>query len=148
LYALPNDFPGYQEAQRIADPYEKVFFLEKAMGVDINERRFLPYLQLHEFEALIFAEPPTLLEEYPDRQDAIQKLQNQLAEEFNGNPELINEGRETAPSKRIENSIPEYDKVSSGPLVTELIGIDFLKEKCQHFNAWISTLENLASNTH
>ncbi len=31
LYALPKDFPKYEEAQKIKDPYEKVRFLEEAI---------------------------------------------------------------------------------------------------------------------
>ena len=57
LYALPADFPGYAEARREVDPYGKVRILEDALGNDIADRRFIPYIQLHEFEALILADP-------------------------------------------------------------------------------------------
>ena len=52
LYALPAEFPGYNEAQKCSDPYEKVGTLEGALGTDIGSPRFIPYLQLHEFEAM------------------------------------------------------------------------------------------------
>ena len=32
LYALPDDFPGFADAQKLADPYEKVAALEAALG--------------------------------------------------------------------------------------------------------------------
>lgn len=37
---------------KLVGPYERVARLEKAFGDSINHLRFMPYLQLHEFEAL------------------------------------------------------------------------------------------------
>jgi hypothetical protein len=53
---------------------------------------------------------------------------------------------ETAPSKRIIKLIPEYEwnKVSVGASIAGLIGIDYLKGACKHFNDWITKLENLS----
>lgn len=143
LYALPNDFPGFQEAQQFRDPYTKVAFLERVMAEDIGDRRFIPYIQLHEFEALVLANPRNLELEYFDHEAALAELERQLARVDN-NAELIDEGRETAPSKRIIKLIPEYDKVSVGADIAAINGIDFLKGKCQHFKGWVTALENLA----
>ena len=60
LYALPDDFPGYAEAMRINDLYDRVGTLEQKMAEDIGDSRFIPYIQLHEFEALILADPKQL----------------------------------------------------------------------------------------
>ena len=57
LYALPDDFPGYAEAMSTSDPYDRVGILEQKMAEDIGDSRFIPYIQLHEFEALILADP-------------------------------------------------------------------------------------------
>lgn len=143
LYALPNDFPSYKEAQKIQDPYQKIAFLENAMQKDIADKRFIAYMQLHEFEALVLANPSNLAMEYFDAQEAIKKLENQLSH-YNGNAELINEKRETAPSKRILKLIPAYDKVSIGAALVDIVGISTLKEQCQHFKEWIEKLEALA----
>jgi len=143
LYALPKDFPAYEEARKLNAPYEKVNFLEEAMRKDIGDRRFIPYIQLHEFEALVLADPKNLELEYFENENAIRELEKQL-EAVGGNPELLNEGKEKAPSKRIQKVIPEYDKVSSGALIAESAGMDFLREKCRHFDEWISQLEKLA----
>ena len=61
------------------------------------------------------------------------------------NPEEINEGQETAPSKRIIKEIPEYkgQKATIGPLVAAKIDLDVLREKCKHFNEWLTRLEKL-----
>lgn len=53
LYALPSDFPGYETAMCIADKYERVAALEAAYSLKVGDNRFVPYIQLHEFEALV-----------------------------------------------------------------------------------------------
>ena len=54
-YALPNDFPGFEKSKKIYDKYRRVEFLENEFAQDINDDRFIPYIQLHEFEALLFS---------------------------------------------------------------------------------------------
>lgn len=143
LYALPYDFPKYEESKKIIDAYDRVEFLEKAFAQDIQDSRFVPYIQLHEFESLIFSKPEELEIEYFKHYKEINKLKQIAIEK--GNPELINDNPETAPSKRIIKLIPEYEcnKVSVGASIVRIIGIDFLKKSCKHFNDWIIKLENL-----
>ncbi len=142
LYALPDDFPGYVDARRENDPYRRVAVLEAALKQDFSHPRFLPYVQLHEFEALILAEPRKLDWEYLEHDDAIGRLVRMVGEQ---NPELINDGPETSPSKRIIREIPAYEhqKASSGPIVAGRIGIPVLKDRCRHFNNWLGQLERL-----
>jgi hypothetical protein len=144
LYALPNDFPDYAKAKRLADPFEQVKILEKALKDDIDDRRFIPYLQLHEFEALILADPGKLDWEFINHTGPIAEL-TQIAAAFRS-PEHINDGKDTAPSKRIIQEIPEYAKMkaSAGPLVADKIGLPAIREKCAHFNGWLTSLEALA----
>lgn len=146
LYALPDDFPGYNEAGRIRDAYRRVEFLESEFSKDINDYRFIPYLQLHEFESLLLAKPEVLgLEffEYPKEIEELKKLSQET-----GNPEFINDNPKTAPSKRIIKIIPEYEKnkVAVGAAVAGIIGIDYLKRTCRHFNDWITKLEQLPTS--
>lgn len=142
-YALPNDFPGYAEAKKLRDPYKKVAAVEKALAEDMADRRFIPYIQLHEFEALLFVKPEKFGIEYFGNQQGIAKLQA-IAEEF-GSPELINQGSETAPSKRIIGVYPDYanNKAAIGSMIAHEIGIDEMKKACSHFNAWVTRLEQL-----
>ncbi|CAD5931809.1 hypothetical protein PCC7805_01346 [Planktothrix agardhii] len=144
LYALPNDFPEFEEAQKISDPYERVEQLENALFQDINDSRFIPYIQLHEFEALILSEPIKLEERFPNYQSEVKKLVS-LCQSFES-PELINDGEQTAPSKRIIQAIPSYEgaKVSVAPLMAQKIGLENIRQKCPHFNQWIERLENLS----
>lgn len=61
LYRLPSDFPGFREAESMSLHEERVSFLERQIVEDIAERQgqvfdnLLPYIQLHEFEALVFS---------------------------------------------------------------------------------------------
>jgi hypothetical protein len=142
LYALPNDFPEYDIAKEMP-PYQRVEKLENALAADINSIRFIPYIQLHEFEALLFSDIEELKidSESPEHDKAIQNLKAIALKQ--PNPELINDSPETAPSKRILKEIPEYEKVTAGVNVAEKIGLPRIREKCQHFNEWLNKLENL-----
>ena len=144
LYRLPTDFPNYKDAARIPDPYRRVTALEEALGEDIADQRFIPYLQLHEFEALLLSDPQKLDSQFSHRSTGIRRLV-ELVSTFDS-PELINEGSTTAPSKRITDEIPEYERMkkSAGPIVAEKIGLPALRSKCEHFGKWLERLEALA----
>lgn len=143
LYALPRDFPGYGAAMSERDPYQMVSDLEEAFKTDVGDPRFIPYLQLHEFEALLLADPTKLEIEFFEDSNGIKQLSD-LVSDFES-PELINLGRETAPSKRIIHEIPAYKdrKVSSGPIVASAIGLPTLRARCMHFDQWPTRLESL-----
>ena len=144
LFRLPHDFPDYEDAKRASDPYQCVQTLEDALRDDIDHPRFVPYIQLHEFEALLLCDPQKLDAQFPDHGTEIGKLAKEVST-FDS-PERINDGCQTAPSKRIINAIPadEGMKVSAGPLVAEKIGLVALRSKCRHFDEWLSELEALA----
>ena len=145
LYGLPQDFPGYENASRAGDPYERIGILEDALKEDISDFRFIPYLQLHEFEALLLADPCKLEVQFPDRKDEICRLIETVAS-FES-PELVNDRKDTAPSKRIIREIPEYEgmKVSAGPVVAGTIGLNILRSTCRHFGEWLGKLEALSN---
>lgn len=145
LYALPNDFPGYGDAKAITDPWTKVAKIEEEFRNEINDQRFIPYIQLYEFEALLFSDPEKFNVEYPDRVTEIKKLNDIV--ESSGGPETIDDGPETAPSKRIIREIPEYKgmKASAGPIIAAKIGLNTLRAKCPHFKEWLNKLENLTN---
>ena len=147
FYGLPQDFPGYADIACLKNSYERVRQLETALASNIDDRqgRFIPYIQLHEFEALIFADPRQLDWEYLEH-DA--QIQNLIAVAKGQEPELINDGRDTAPSKRIIAEIPEYKKATAGVAIVEKIGMLTLRAKCKYFNEWVSQLESLAGVSH
>ncbi|HIE01166.1 MAG TPA: DUF4276 family protein [Thiotrichaceae bacterium] len=141
FYKLAPDFPGYKESRQQNTVQNKVKILEKRFFEEINDYRFIPYIQLHEFEALLFAEPEKFAIAYPNRQNKIQQL-IKIRAQFES-PEEINEGSTTAPSKRIKAILPEYEKRTAGPLIALEIGIEKLCEENSHFNEWIEKIKQL-----
>ena len=152
LYALPSDFPGRTTHQRNANnptPYAEA--LEEAFGNDIAEAfgndiarsRFIPYLQLHEYETMLFADPDAFRIAFDRCDRAIEQLK--IITGLFPTIEHIDDGRMTAPSKRIIDVIPGYEgrKTSAGPDIAEYIGLAVIREKCPHFHAWLTRLEGL-----
>ena len=113
-----------------------------AMGGSFNPALFIPYVQMHEFEALVFAKPEILKEEFPDR---IQEVDDLMRDVGRTPPEEINDGPTTAPGKRIIGRIPAYGKrkASAAANVLESIGLDAIRRACPRFDGWVSTLEQL-----
>ena len=125
------------------DPYQRVQALEDALADDIDDHRFIPYIQLHEFEALLLSDPQELDSQFDNRAAGITRLVTMVSR-F-PSPEHINDSRNTAPSKRIIREIPEYEgrKASAGPIVAGRIGLSTMRDKCAHFAEWLAKLENL-----
>lgn len=143
LYALPADFPGY--ANKTKDAYLWVHNIETAWIKDINHCRFIPYVELHEFETLVLCNSAKLKEEYPNSAKSIERMDEFWHKEIGDNPELVNTKLETSPSHRIISALEghyRYDKVKSGTTVTNDIGIDALRLMCIHFDEWINKLIN------
>lgn len=147
FYALPDNFPEYATAMKIADRYLCVTALEKAHANDVGSDRFIPYIQLHELEALVFCGIKYLTDLYPECKQQCRKLEADLANV--GNPELINNSPATAPSKRLINAIEngpktryKYNKPRTGKYVTIKVGIPELRARCPHFNEWIQKLQD------
>lgn len=144
LYGIHPEFPGLAEAEKLRrNPAERVAFLEQAFAEDIGDHRFLPYIQLHEYEAYLFADPSRFERFYDHHDKAIAALKR-IAEEHD-TPEAIDDGPDSAPSKRIIAKLPDYQDAKSavGPQVAELIGLSVIRGKCPHFAAWLSRLEIL-----
>lgn len=147
LYGLPDDFPGRPD--RIASDRcqaDRCDRLQQRWAEQFNDWRFIPYLQLHEFEALVMACLPDLegLYDAPDQLAGLARLQAEVAEL---QPEEINDSKETAPSKRLERLIPGYRKTKDGPDAVEKAGLNHLRSQCPRFNVWLSHLEGLGATT-
>jgi hypothetical protein len=138
FFRLKTDFPCYIEANGIPNKFDRVKFLETKIGEDINNNRFIPYIQLHEFEGLLFSSEKGF-EYLPEiSTNNFQQLINVV--NLYDNPEKINDGPNTAPSKRLENLIPGYQKTLHGPIIADEISIDVILEKCERFKHWIEKL--------
>jgi hypothetical protein len=141
FYALPKQWPGWIAVDERPPVETYVGQIEEAFATDIEDRRFLPYIQVHEFEALVLSEPSAILGPHPEAQDAVSELDTVVT--ACGGPELVNDGHETHPSRRIKELIPAYRKTVSGVAVTHAIGIDRMRAKCPHFDEWVGKLVDL-----
>ena len=98
-------------------------------------------------------ESPAQIKAFTDTWEWTLEAERTYADEIIRNPlaspsvkDMIDDGIETAPSKRIAAEIPAYAsvKASAGPLVAERIGLQTMRAKCCHFGEWIRKLEVLA----
>ncbi len=134
-------FPGWEEAKSIADKKERIHFLMEKMAEDIPETyrfRFIPYIQLHEFEGLLFSDVSAFLKSFDESELNYEELRT-TAEAYD-TPEMINNSPDTAPSKRLLAAIPGYNKVVVGNCIAMDIGLDKMREKCPLFNEWVERL--------
>lgn len=148
FFRLPPDFPGYEKARGCQNHLEAVQIIEEALKINITKdasfqgcaERFIPYIQLHEFEALLFTDVRVLKEDYlePVEQDSLDQL---YVETKDIPPEEINHGADTAPSKRLLRAV-DYKKGDPCTWVDTLT-IPAIREKCPHFSAWLGQLETL-----
>jgi len=138
FYKLRSDFPKYEEAKKIADVEARIEFLEDACFTDIADNRFIPYIQLHEFEGLLFADTKGF-DLFTDLPAASKKELIGIVNSYQ-NPELINEGVNTAPSVRLKRLIQPYNKPLYGNIIALENGFDSILQKCPRFKAWIDTL--------
>ena len=103
--------------------------------------RLKPYLQVHEFETLLFSRPEYIVQVL--RGTDTDNLNLQRARQAFSSVEEINDGSATSPSHRIRALFPHYDKVLHGPQIVKRVGLQIIRESCPHFNAWLTWLESL-----
>lgn len=143
LYGMPSDFPNLDVHRSEKNTIRRASALEAEIAKQIDERRLIPYVQRHEFEALVLACLDEL-DEWLDKADrrGIAKLR---AEIDGTAPEDVNDGATTAPSKRILRCIPVFRKSVHGVEACELAGVAKLRARCPRFDAWVAKLEALGS---
>ena len=98
----------------------------------------IPYVQKHEFEALLFADVQAFAAIDVPQQVILQlaEISSQFA------PEDIDDRPSTAPSKRIED-LMDYDKIVGGNVVALEVGLPAMRSACPRFNDWLARLELL-----
>jgi hypothetical protein len=154
-YAMPADWPGREDAGRFewfdrAEIVEKKIFEEitASMGSNFHPKFFVPYVQLHEFEAIAFADVDILASVlFPLGKYSQEVLKKHFLDILDQavHPEAIDDGYETCPSRRISRLVPAYKKRAQGPIIASRIGLDILRKKCNHFGSWLHRLETIAT---
>jgi hypothetical protein len=131
-------------------------FIERETLIEIKKQlpelrssdKFIPYFQMHEFEALLFSDPKILSEKLRVKQNRIDDIVNKFS-----TPEDINDNPNTAPSKRLEKLCVTYSQNKTGYMeiikgieVAEVLGIELISEECVHFRKWFERIINLSKN--
>lgn len=147
FYGLDAGFVGRPQAVLSHSHEEKARIIQDALRAHVLEatgdnaiRRFMPYVQMYEFEGLLFSDPAGLASGI----DAA-SLEHEFSSIRNAfdSPEEINDSRQTAPSKRILSLVPGYEKPLYGSLAAIEVGIDKMRQECRLFNQWVQRMENL-----
>jgi hypothetical protein len=143
-YELRSDFPNYNESIGLPAS-ERVSVIERAIYEEFNHLNLFPYIQLHEFEALLYSHPEAF-EIFSDTLTPAKILQLQdIAEELD-NPEDLNDGNFTSPSNRLKRIFQpiKYKKANHGLRLAKRVGIVQMMAKCHRFNQWIQNITQLA----
>jgi hypothetical protein len=152
-YALPASgakaWPGRAEANANAKTHaDKAATVEAALALDLSRtltltnvnQRFVPFVVLHEFEALLFSDCIAFASgiSRPDLSADFQRIRDSFA-----TPENINDSPMSAPSKRVKALIPGYEKPLLGVLAALEIGLKKMRQECPHFADWVGRLESV-----
>lgn len=148
-YGMPPNWPGRAIASASGlSVAERAGMIEEAllqdmhqeMGDSFDPRRFVPYVMMHEFEAMLFSDCEAF-------GNAIGR--SELSTGFRAvrarfdSPEEIDDSPESAPSKRIESLLPGYQKPTMGVQAARSIGLEAIRRECPHFREWLGRLESL-----
>jgi len=150
FYGMPTDWPGREQANRCRGCAEKADIVEdsilkditESLGSSFNPFRLMPYVQMHEFEALLFSSPLKLAESLGDKK--LSSIFQTIRNEFS-TPEEINDNYDTCPSRRIEGFFEGFKKTINGISAASRIGLETIRQECPHFNKWIEKLENIGN---
>ena len=147
-YGMLSDWPGRIEATNLASAGTAATRIEEALIEDISQilgssfdpSRFVPYVMMHEFEAILFSDCDVSASSIglPDLAGALREIRDQFE-----NPEEIDDSPDGAPSKRIKALVPGYEKPLMGNLAVMGIGLTKIREACPHFREWLGRLEAL-----
>jgi hypothetical protein len=152
-YALPqgdpNGWPGRAQSGGLVSVKQKALCVQDAvrddllaeMGGRFDSRRFVPFVVMHEFEALLFSDCAAFSRGIyrPDLEDSLRTIREAFA-----TPEEINDSPDTAPSKRIKALMPGYQKPLYGVLAALEITLSRIRSECPHFDGWVKQLESRA----
>ena len=152
-FGIDSNWPGKEKIREQMEQGKAVTAAEKAQIIEEEtykiicekfaeynaEKRFIPYVEMHEFEALLFSDPNVLSSKIGI---SLPKIDS-ILEEHGNNPEEINDTPDKSPSKRLKNLKTGYRKVAMGKIISEAIGIQKIRKQCYNFDSWVTKLEKL-----
>jgi len=139
-----NAWPGRHEARGLPSA-KRANHVESALTADVQKdlrdtRRFIPFVVMHEFEALLFSDCAKF---------AVAIGRDELAGKFQAirsafdSPEEIDDSPSTHPAQRVVDLVPDYQKPIFGNIAALEIGIEPMQVECPHFRTWLENLEKL-----
>ena len=150
FYGMPSNWPGRAHTSTLLTASDRAQAIEDAllkevlneMGTNFNPNRFVPYVMMHEFEAMLFSDCGSFASAIGNSTltDRFQAIRDGF-----GSPEDIDDSPVKAPSKRIEKILPNYDKKVGGSVGVLGIGLNTIRAECPHFAEWLERLESLPS---
>jgi len=151
LYKLDKRFPGFEQSQELPDLGQRLHVLRRELHADVvaaaqcRPERFIPYIQPHEFEALLFSDVTALSlvnPSWPTKSiDRLLEIRSAAP-----SPEHINNQPDTKPSAHLERELskPSYSKRRHGPVAAQKIGLTKIETECAFFAAWLGQIRALA----
>jgi Domain of unknown function (DUF4276) len=148
-YGMPDaTWPGREKANTIAHK-DKAEHIQNELHRDLQNdepnlaRRFIPFVLMHEFEALLFSDCSGFARGIDEQriEENLLSIRNQF-----DSPEHINDSKVTAPSKRILSLMPKYSKPLHGNLAALEIGLVAMRKECHGFNQWLTKLEVIGAS--
>ena len=114
----------------------------RTMSAGFDSSRFIPFVTMHEFEALLFSDCERFALGVGRREIAnrLQAIRDSFA-----SPEEIDDSPDTAPFKRILALVPGYQKPLMGTLAALEIGLATMRAECPHFDGWLKRLKKRSS---
>jgi hypothetical protein len=147
-YGIKSDWPGLSSIRQGATPAEISETINAATREEVvrlyadqrADKRFVPFIAVHEFEALLFSSPESLSTRLGVDLARVEKVLKECRE-----PEAINNDPERAPSKRLDawSKNGKFRKTTTGIAIAREIGITMMREKCPLFNSWLKTFEDM-----
>jgi len=147
FYGIKSDWPGITDTDGVPGPKGKSELVNLAttkkvvehFGEQGAETRFIPYISMYEFEALLFSDPAVLARKLQISESKINAIITEC-----GEPENIDNSPATAPSKRLKSLSHRFRKTTIGIAILKEIGLPAIREKCPIFDGWVTTLESIA----
>lgn len=148
-YGMKSDWPGHVESKQHPTPSGKARIINRRTKDRVNslfanqnsDKRFIPYVAMYEFEAMLFSDPRILAEQLRIPQSRIEPVLEECNE-----PENIDDSPQTAPSKRLEHLSSRFKKTTTGIAVLNATGLAKTRARCPIFNKWLTDIESLKEN--
>ena len=142
-YGIKTDLPNHNQCEQLPTADLRIACLEAGLSTSIGSERFVPYLQKHEFESLLFSAGSRLTRYLAQQScEAIEQLNHDF-----GGAENINSLN--PPSYRLTEIVNQFDKfkyrkVAYGSILVLEIGIPAILKQCPRFAAWVVQIGQLA----